>query len=400
MNLFYQFQEIFVKFFLFFFKKKIILNVRKRKNFTKKVLIYYKTDPLVITSLTNTYSHTNNWEICKMINILDSLDFCVDLIDRTCTIKDLSFIKDEYELFIANSSGGSGKLYFHVAEKVPNSIKIFYATGANPQKSYQSMLSRYKYFETRNPMVNIEYRRLVKNYDDIDRFMENVDYIFSVGNDFTNSTYNKFNKKIYKIYLSTSPKINFFDSRIDLYHRESNNFLFFAGNGNIVKGLDILVESFSIIPEANLFICTNKDNDFFRFYINNFNKCKNIKWIGFLNINGSKIKKLVLKCPFVIMPSASEASCTSIISSMKFGLIPVVTKEVDISSDIGFLIERPEVEYIVELIKKLMSISKKKLFEKSKESFMESHKYSQESFSNSFTKSIIDVLKNKNNYGK
>ena len=46
----------------------------------RSAAMYYKTEPFFKD--TSNYSHTNNWEIVKSIEILTSMGFSIDLIDR------------------------------------------------------------------------------------------------------------------------------------------------------------------------------------------------------------------------------------------------------------------------------------------------------------------------------
>lgn len=374
-----------------FFKKKIIKDYNK--NCHRKIghaLLYYKTDPFLF-SFFDWYMHTNNWEVLAIVKILNRLGFWVDILDRDIDLKDVEKIEDKYDLFIGLGAGNSGKYFSDLAEKLTKAKKFFYAAGPEPELSNQLILKRHDYFKARHPKSAIKLRRMITEVH-IDKAMKNTDGIFAIGNKFVFDSYEKYHKSIYRIYPSSSPKINF-DLK-QLGGLNSKKFLYFGGNGNIVKGLDLLLETFEKLPDLELYICApQNEEDFNKVYSDLLAKSKNIRFEGFIKVGGKKFNELTSKCGFVILPSCSEGSATSVTTCMRRGLIPVVTYESGIDlGDFGFLIEDTKIDKLIEQIKTFASINPDEFKERSVNSYLESLKYTQANFVNSFEKALISVL--------
>ncbi len=355
------------------FKKEIVTDYNKYCE--KKIghaLLYYKTDPLAFKGLAEKYYHTNNWEILRILEILNHLGFWVDVVDRNINPE----LEDKYDLFIGNGGGNSGRHYADIADSLKKPVKILYAVIQEHNFYNNSLKKRQKYFLKRHPGQNHLLSKL-ENFD-TEKIKKNTDYIFQIGNSFSQDTYKDYNKPIYRIYPSTNPKI-----KSSFGKKNPKKFFYFSSSDGIRRGLDLLIEAFNQLPDLELYICSAlKEKKLKDFY----NLNKNIHWIGRVETSGKKFHELTKECAYVILPSCGEGESTSVITCMKRGLIPVVTKESGV--DFGYFIE---VESLKEQIKE---ISLKETEEKSRKAYEESLKYTQDSFSKSFKKSLISVLEN------
>jgi len=379
------------------FKKRLVKNYNK---FCQKkighALLYYKTDSLAIKSLADKYVHTNNWEVLEIVKILNKLGYWVDILDRSVDIEDLDIIEDKYDIFIGLGAGDSGKYFGNIAEKLNKAIKIFYACGPEPEESNRLILERYDYFKKRHPENKDVIIRRTKKEVDINKVMKKTDVIFCIGNEFTIDTYKKHCKPIYRINPSSSPLIS--TSINDLADKSQRKFLYFGGNGNIVKGLGISIEVFSKNPELELFICAPKESDFNAIYCDILKKSKNIHFIGFIDVAGKKFNELTKKCGYVILPSCSEGSATSVLTCMRKGLIPITTYESGIDlGDFGYKIEVLDIEKLKNQLLSIAQTPKEEFLEKIRKTYFESFNYTQAKFSEMFEKSLIEVINNKSN---
>lgn len=373
-------------------KKSIIYNyVKDCPNPKYKALLYYKTDPFT-AGFIDDYSHTNNWEILEMVRILNRQGFSVDIIDRGI---DAEFQPENiYDLFIGNAAGNSGEYYRKYAKILTKATKIFYAAGPNPDISNRLIEERYNFFYQRHPELEnkLHMRRTIRTGDQIDAAMANTDYIFCIGNEFSFSTYEKFNKKIFRIFPSSHPQLHFDIKEIKEANKKS--FLYFGGGGNIVKGLDLLIEAFAQLPDHHLYICAPHEEEFDHFYLEYLEKSKNIHYIGFVQVGSRQFLDLIAQCPYVILPSCSEGTATSVTTCMRQGLIPVVTAESGIDTgDFGFIIHNIKIEAIVELLKKIGSLPETEIRNRMLNTYRESKKYTQASFSKSFTENLTSVMR-------
>jgi len=357
-----------------------------------RALLYYKTDSLVFRSVANNPSHVNHWEIIEIVRVLNRLGFVVDVIDRTVTPQTIEKVEDKYQIFIGIGAGDSGKHYADIAKRVPSAIRIFYALGPEPDESNRITLARYDYFWQRHPGVKVEIRRTI-NHVDIEECMRHTDYILSCGSDFAAGTFEKHHKKIYKLPPSSSPLIQF--PLAGLKQKDPKKFLYFGGNGNIVKGLDLVIEAFTDLPEYELFICAPQtETDFNDFYQETLDKAKNIHFVGFIKIGGETFYDLTSKCSYVIFPSASEGAATSVTTCMRAGMIPVVTPEagIDSAERCGRVITDIRIEGIKKLVQEMASRSSEEIRQKSLQTYRESEVYSQGNFSQTLETSLIEIL--------
>ncbi len=381
-----------------FFKKRWLQNYKKFC--VKKIghaLIYYKSDPFSFLYDSNNFSPTNNWEVKEMAKIFNKLGFWVDIIDRD--IGENYKPVDKYDIFISNASGDSGKFYYKYASILKKAIKIFYATSMEKSVRKKLIEKRYDYFFQRHPEAKnkILYRRISKI--DNDKTFEVTDAIFVQGSEKCIDTYKKFNKDIYKTNASTNPKIHLDISQIA--KRDPKKFLYFGGNGNIVKGLDLAVEVFSDLPDLHLYICAPKTEvDFNIFFEKKIQANKNIHFVGFIPTNGKVFDKLTSLCSFVLLLSSTEGNATSIATCIRKGLIPIITPESgfeELTSSI--IINDINLKSLKKTFTQAASMSRDELLQRSLNSYIFSFNYTRAKFSETFEKSIVKVLnKNKNRF--
>jgi len=386
------FTKLYGSFALRFLKDTVVYNYDR--DCSKKIgraLLYFKTDVLFFPQLAEAYSHSNNWEVSQKIKILNRLGFVVDVIDRRVNISKLK-LEDKYDLFIGIGAGDSGRYYPEIASSVPGAIKIFYACGPEPDFSDRITRERYDYFYSRNPNRKVKLRRTI-NEVNINRAMELTDVIFCIGNEFGLNSYSKFNKDIYRIYPSTSPKIKTDISQ--LKNRSPQKFLYFGGNGNIVKGLDLVIETFAQLPDLELYICApTGEADFNTVYQETLKEAKNIHFIGFIEVGGETFDRVTADCAYTIFPSASEGTPDSVATVLRKGLIPVVTRAAGIDvGDFGYLIKDISIKGLKNQARELST--KNDIAKRSFKTYLESFKYTQKGFSESFETALIKTLEKK-----
>ena len=372
-------------------KKKIVYNFHKYcKDKIGHVLLYYKTDYFFLSRLIKKYYHTNNWEIFEMARILNRLGFWVDIIDRSIDLSKLE-LEDKYDLFIGIGGGGSGKYYSDIASQLKKPIKILFTTTQETSVYNNALQKRYEYFSKRHFGKKLPYERMMKEIDKT-KIINNVDVIFSIGNKYTMNTFEDYKKPIYRIYPSISPKIKF-----DLecfFKRSSKKFLYFGGNGNILKGLDLLIEVFSELSDLELYICTvAKEEEFNLFYKDILSKSKNIHWLGSIRAGKEVFNKITSECGYVVLPSSTEGAAVSVITCMRRGLIPIVTLEAGVDiEDFGYLIKDIQINSLKNQIETISKEAKDIFIKRSVKSCLNSFNYTQAKFSESFEKALINIL--------
>lgn len=123
----------------------------------------------------------------------------------------------------------------------------------------------------------------------------------------------------------------------DPARRDPRHFLFMASGGQVLKGLDRLLEVFADEPGLTLTVLSafRREPDFTHAYRRELWERPNIRAIGFLDVSSEAFREAQADCGWLILPSGSEGKCGTITVAMSFGL-PCVASEI-----CGF--EEPEV---------------------------------------------------------
>ena len=257
-------------------------------------------------------------EICR---ILHCAGFWIDVVDRQeCEWSP----DDEYALFIGNASGRAGWRFTHYADRVPSARRILYATSPRADLAAALMRARYEAFESR---TGVRAPRMRIPHDvDIQSIVTLSDAIFCFdANGFALESYSKFGLPSYPIVPSTSPKVMF--QQTWLASRRRKAFLCIAGDGFVVKGVDLVVEAFSTMSDLSLYVVGSKsDFGFWEAYGSVIASSPNISFEGFVSVSGRRFRDLCGECSYVILPSSSEAACTSVATAMRAGLVPITTR--------------------------------------------------------------------------
>ncbi len=357
-----------------------------------RALLYHKTEMYILPESFVDFSHTNILEAYEMGKILNQLGFVVDVIDRTADLKDIEKIKDVYDIFIGLGAGDSGKYFSDIAERVPSAKRVLYAMGPEPDLSNKITKDRHDYFRARHPNIPIVDRRLITAVD-TDRLYKNVTDIIATGSEFSVGSYRHIGKPVHKINLSTYPGLSFDETEFS--KKDKNKFLYFGGNGNITKGLDLTLEVFTKRPDLQLFIFGPTTEEDFNVFANPIIKnSKNIKHLGFIDVTGQKFHDVTAECAYVIMPSSSEACATSITTGMRRALVPIITIETGVPDveNFGYLVNPGTVEELAKVVDMVSKTSYEEFRDKAQKSYQESSKYTMTSFKDSLKQAIGNIL--------
>jgi len=320
-NLFFLLKKIKQK----YFRKKIILNVFKTK-YTNDCLLIYIVAPFLTKNVSTV--HQNQWQAVALAKIISKLGYNVDV--AQFGIKEIRLQK-KYHMIIDLHPGQDP---FYQNNKTEHCIQIGYMTGSNAAYSNQRESKRIKLIEQQRGVMLERRRKTIPLPAEI---ISNLDAIFFIGNSFNWGSYKEFEVK--RLFFIKNSGYQFGD-RFSNTHRSAQNFLFLSSYGQVHKGLHLLLEAFARQPECHLYICSyfRKEQDFCKEYKKELFETPNIHSIGFIDIMGGQFDKVVEKCSYCILPSASEANAGSILTAMSAGLIAIVSR------DCGF--EKGEVHYL------------------------------------------------------
>jgi len=377
------------------FRQKFIRNFKKFcQEKQGHALLYYKTDYYSLGGILEDRSHTNEWESYEMAKVLNKLGFWVDVAGTTISKSDVEKLEDKYDLFIGIGAGDSGKYFKDIAQKLTRAVKVLYALGPEPDLSNKITKARHDVFLKRHPGAEIVVRRLITKVD-IEESMKYTDAIFTCCNDWGIEGYKKFGKDIYRVWLSSYPALHSTESEIN--QKDQKKFLYFGGNGNITKGLDLTIEAFAKTPELELYIgAPRTEKDFNAVMDPILAKSPNIHFVGFMDVKSAEFNSLASECGYVILPSSSEGCATSVTTAMRKALIPIVTIESGVEiGDFGYMIESIEIDRLAEMMRKIANSTREEFLRRSRGAYAESFKYTQANFSATFEKAVRDLMRNK-----
>ena len=368
-----------------------MFNVNKGLEHWPKALLHYKTTPFFDPMSAVEYVHTNSWEILELSRILTRMGYRVNVVDRS----EREWIPaDDYSLVIGNASGNSGQRYPVYCEATPSAHHLLFATGPNPDVADRLVIERYVALEARSGRSATPMR--VMDKIDISRNLSLSDSVVTIdGNGFTRSTYEGSGLPVETFTPSTSPSLSYDPSWID--SRDLDSFLCFAGNGFIAKGVDIVVECFLKLPEYNVTIAGPADDlDFWEIYGDRISQAPNIRFVGFLDVNGSEYAELIRTHAWSLLPAAAEGVCTSVATTMRGGLVPVVTRETSVNTgDFGTLIPSDTeemVDNLVDIVSGLASTNMDEYRRRVEATVEASNAYTQEAFSISVERAFRNIL--------
>ncbi len=362
-------------------KIEFVENVFKT-NYENNCLFLYILEPF-LNGIKET--HQNQWQAVEFARIISTYGYNVDVANYDYNpidyphnydlLMDIYPIKERTYLKFLND----------------DCKKIVYFTGAELEFALKKECERLERVKKKRN-IGIESVRVPKvEMQEYEKF----DIAFFMGNEYNLKSYDA-----YKL-----PKVCFIRNNgypmplVERSEKAKKNFLFFAGAGQLHKGLDLLLEVFTTIcKDYNLYVCSpfEKEKEFCKAYHNELYKSKNIFPIGFTNINEDKAREIFKKCAYLIVPSCSEGMMGGALICMSSGIIPILTRECGLDegdfisldsiemSDIGNVIHEYAIRDIDWINKEAVRYRQ-----------IVSTKYSRESFSKSINTGLAEVLNTK-----
>lgn len=301
---------------------------------SKSVLISYITHPfkkgIEIT-------HTNSVESLKIAKVFRSLGFNVDVVDF-----DYEGYLNYEKYDVVFGFGEPLVSSFNFKTKI-NTVRIYYGTGMHVSVQNNNTLKRIEEVHKEKHIWLIDSARIVEKI--WTQQTNIVDAMIVLGNEIVKESYRKyFDRDIFTVPASFY-KIYEYQEIIKQknFDEASKHYLWFGSRGLVHKGLDLLLNTFKIMPDIHLHICgpLNEEKGFNMVYEEELHNSQNIHQYGFVRLDSEIFKELIQKCAFVIYPSCSEGGSPSILNvSGNGGLLPIITKEAGVDvNDFGFIIK-------------------------------------------------------------
>ena len=319
---------------------KILFNVNQvhSSNRQRRALLVYSIRPFLVDRLSQKFVvHTNYWRSIELAKMLDELGYVVDVMDHN---DHYSAVNRDYDLLI-----GFGRAEELAKELPQQTIKIRLATGSEANFHNQRERERTEEVNRRRNCG----LQVVRRNPDKSELLKYFDAIACLGNEITAATYRSFfdgkiycfNNHGYDHWMGLPEGKDFKESR--------RNFLYFAGWGQVLNGLDLLLEVFASKPNLSLHVCGpfEKERSFVECFRRELYEAPNIFPVGWVSVGSSEYFEVVRKCGIVIVAICAGAGHGGVTVCMGNGLIPMVTKEAGIDTDdFGITLPSYEVEDI------------------------------------------------------
>jgi hypothetical protein len=278
----------------------------------------YTTDPFVTSG--DRLVHQSHWQVRGIARILGSFEFNVDVIDYD----NRSYQGANYDLILEIHPGLTPTADRCAA---PAAIRIAYMTGSDHEFSNIAERNRLDRLYSRRG-VRLRARRHVAPFPP--GLLRSYDGVCAIGNDTAAKTYSPHGlRSVYRIPNTGHPFLRPLANK----RKSSAAFVFLASSGQVYKGLDLLLEVFARNPHLTLWVCSSfrRELDFCAAYWRQLFFTKNIKPVGFIDIQSQQFARIATECAYAILPSCAEAMSGSLLTAMSAGIIPVATSQCDLA---------------------------------------------------------------------
>ncbi|MBO5070917.1 MAG: glycosyltransferase family 4 protein [Roseburia sp.] len=306
----------------------------------KKILISYLDYQRTVRELRQNFGHTNRQEMMQMIKVCIENDWCIDV----CGCND-SYAKEQIPADYYDYILGFGENFKYAKEKNPKAFAILYMTENPYHISYQREMERIHYFKERTGRdFHLERTGVYYQKDD----EKKADAVICLGDE----KYFPADKKVVRIWPSALKNPTF---TLDFSRKEKKNFLVYGVDGFIHKGNDILLEIFAKHPDWNLYLCGGRGAE--KAKEAGYQLPPNVHAVGFVDTLSEQFNEIAGKCYYLLLPSCSEAPSTAVLTGMRHGLLPVVSKGIGLDGlgEYCRYFEDYHLEAVEELLQKLVS---------------------------------------------
>jgi len=272
-------------------------------------------------------------------------------------------------------------------------IKIALSTGPNDAVSKRKFQERMEYFKKRHGFeLDQPSRVLNKPHNEI---ISKCDALFYHGNTVVLEGYKNFKIPKYKLPtpIKDTIKLNF--QTLDKKYKCRDNFFFYCGGGVMTKGLDIIIDAFIELSQFNLYIAAlSTEKEFFNFYNPKIKRSQNIKYLGGIKSDSKIMVDITSKCAFVLSGSCRDGDPAAVMECMRYGLVPLITRDTDIAFKDALFFENYKVKNIIIGLKTANSMDKELYTRLAKKSYISSLDNSSSNYSNAIEKAFCNTITN------
>ncbi|MDD6058048.1 MAG: hypothetical protein PUB98_07305 [Clostridiales bacterium] len=275
----------------------------------KRILLCYLDYQRTARELRQNFGHTNRQEMMQMIKVCIEMGWCIDVCGCNDESARESIPADYYDYIL-----GFGQNFRYALKKNPKAKTVIYMTENPYFISYERESERVAYFKERTGRsFGLERTGIYYQKED----EKAADAVLCLGE----KSYFPEEKQVVRIWPSALKNPTF---SLDFRHKKKTSFLVYGTDGFVHKGNDILIEVFARHPEWELFLCGARGEE----------KAKeagyllppNVHAEGFVDTLSEQFKRLAGQCYYLLLPSCSEAPSTSVLTGMRHGMLPIVSR--------------------------------------------------------------------------
>jgi len=269
----------------------------------------------------------------EIVRALNLNGYLVDISD----INSIIYPKKDYDLLIGH--GGRCK---QIIDSLKKDAKIIqYVSGEFWEGFNKETAERYSAFcKRKNIKEKLVFKRSLDGLTEGENYLtEKADILFTGNFPRMVDSFGRYKNKFYFTGLGAYPdKLLYIPIEQRDYINGRKNFIYVGGtNGNIQKGMDLLIEAFSKTPELNLYIYCKVEKEIFEYYKKELSN-KNIHYIYHWRFPPfrNRLKELMKKTLFTVHAPHNSGIGTAFMGSMLLGLVPV--GYVDLEGDLDFAV--------------------------------------------------------------
>lgn len=353
-----------------------------------RVLFSYLDTPVLLEENDLGLSgHSNKWESRKIAKIFQVLGYVVDAISWENTV----FIpRNKYDIVFDIYTNLSRLSTYYKS----NTKKLLHLTGSYGPYQNAAEKNRIKGFRERTGVIYTP-KRLVGDLMGYEKSLKIADACSLIGNEHTLSTFPSIYRDKITLVTVSATNLDYFKVTGNLVPREKE-FLWFFGSGAVHKGLDLLLEVFSRRENVLNIVGNIADEaDFFQAYWQTIEKCPNINYYGYLDVNAHEFRSIVQRCFCFIAPSCSESISAAAATCLQIGLYPIVSVDTGITlpRDYGKYLFNCSIEEIELAIDTVLGLNDSVVREQIM--YLQKYaqkKYSRDEFSNDMQEYLVKVL--------
>lgn len=369
------------------FKKRKIVTLKPDKKYRGNVLLAYIIDPFLLKdgeSMPNT--HTHHRESLQMAETFLNLGYSVDVISYLNS----TFIpQKKYSFFVAARTN-----FQKIAELLnKDCIKITHLDTAHWLFNNSAAYKRYLSLQQKKG-VTVETSKIIES----NLAIEYADYATVLGNRFTISTYSYAKKPIFPLSVPTCTTYSWPEDKN--YEKCRKHYLWCGSHGAVNKGLDLVLEAFTDMPDYQLTVCgpVNEEKTFENAFYKELYNTSNIHTIGWIDVCSPEFIELTTNCIGLIYPSCSEGQAGAVVTCIQAGLIPIVSYEsgVDVD-DFGVTLKDCSVDEIKNSIRKVSALSVSELKQRARKAWEYARaNHTIEKYAGEYQKIIEKIMTNHN----